>query len=37
MVLQPRDWVRRGVKEDKLGKPKSIVEMNAFFDRIGKW
>ncbi|KAF8756382.1 Guanine nucleotide exchange factor for Ras-like small GTPases [Rhizoctonia solani] len=30
---QARDWVRRGVKEDKLGKPKSIVEMNAFFDR----
>ncbi|KAG9090624.1 hypothetical protein FRC06_000949, partial [Ceratobasidium sp. 370] len=37
LKIKPRDWVRRGVKEDKLGKPKSIVEMNAFFDRIGKW
>ncbi|ELU42130.1 hypothetical protein AG1IA_03842 [Rhizoctonia solani AG-1 IA] len=25
-------WVRRGVKEDKLGKPKSIVEMNGHVD-----
>ncbi|QRW25470.1 phenylalanine ammonia-lyase [Rhizoctonia solani] len=37
LKIKPRDWVRRGVKEDKLGKPKSIVEMNAFFDRICKW
>ncbi|QRV84144.1 Ras guanine nucleotide exchange factor [Ceratobasidium sp. AG-Ba] len=37
LKIKPRDWVRRGVKEDKLGKPKSIIEMNAFFDRIGKW
>ncbi|CAE6411448.1 unnamed protein product [Rhizoctonia solani] len=37
LKIKPRDWVRRGVKEDKLGKPKSIVEMNAFFDRVGKW
>ncbi|KAG9104574.1 hypothetical protein FRC07_009774, partial [Ceratobasidium sp. 392] len=37
LKIKPRDWVRRGVKEDRLGKPKSIIEMNAFFDRIGKW
>ncbi|CAE6425257.1 unnamed protein product [Rhizoctonia solani] len=37
LKIKPRDWVRRGVKEDKLGKPKSIVEMNAFFDRVCKW
>ncbi|KAF8608247.1 ras GEF [Ceratobasidium sp. AG-I] len=37
LKIKPRDWVRRSVKEDKLGKPKSIIEMNAFFDRIGKW
>lgn len=37
LKIKPRDWVRRGVKDDKLGKPKSIIEMNAFFDRIGKW